>query len=925
MTTPISSVNGLVSGIQWQSLITQIMQGEQQTQLDPVTAQQTAAQAQNAAWTQFQTVVSTFRDSAAAIADPSLFDELTATDTKSPTSGQELVTATAAAGAAPGTYGVEVLGLAASQKVSGAMVADSSTALGISGQFSLNGIAITVASSDSLSALADKINSADSGTTPSGVSATILSGAAGSRLVLTSDQTGASGIAMVDDGQGTLQALGLTDGTQTANITSSGATQTYMLSSANASVGSLLGLPMPGATSISVGGQSIAVDLSVDSLSTIAAKINAATGNPTAASVQTETVGTQTLYRLVTNGAVETDPAANATDSARALSVLGFTQGGLSGVTQVVQSANGFTDASGGLAASGTTLLTNLQANGQSLGFSVGDTIKIAGTSGNGTSVARTFTIGAGSTMQDLLSAINDSSTGFGAGTRSATASIVNGHINLTDSLAGDSQLGISLTATKANGNTISLGAFSTSNGGTVGRSRQLAAGSDATIRADGQVVTSSSNTVTNAIGGVTLNLLAAEQGTTVNVTVARNTSDITSKIQAFVTAYNAIGSFITTNTVQATTSTSSSTPSTPAGPLANDATIRSMGSSLTNALVGSIPGLTGSYTAASLVGLQHDSNGVLSLNTTTFSAALQTNFNAVKQLFAVTGNPTDSQISFVSAGVAAQPSTTPYAVNITQAATTGAVTGSVWSTYATAGAPDTMSVSDISTGGTGSITLANGDSIDTVVQKLNSMFAAQKMHLTAAKTSDGRLQISTSDYGSAGGFTVGYTPGAGGDGTAALGIAAQSYSGLDVAGTINGAAGTGRGQYLTGASGDASEGIILQYTGTTARSAGTVAVTLGVGGTLDQIASNLAATNTGGVAEEITATQAESDLMASRITDIQARLAAEQATLTQEFVNMETAMAQAQALGSALSAQIGGLQSTSSSQSSSSGQTTGG
>ena len=70
-------------------------------------------------------------------------------------------------------------------------------------------------------------------------------------------------------------------------------------------------------------------------------------------------------------------------------------------------------------------------------------------------------------------------------------------------------------------------------------------------------------------------------------------------------------------------------------------------------------------------------------------------------------------------------------------------------------------------------------------------------------------------------------TPGAGGDGTASLGLAAGTYAGTDVVGTINGVAGIGRGQFLTGAKGDASEGVTIQYTGSAVRAVGTLALSL--------------------------------------------------------------------------------------------------
>jgi flagellar hook-associated protein 2 len=915
MTTPIGTVQGLASGIQWQTMIQQIVAADSARELDPVTAQQTTDTNANAAWKQFQTVMGSFQTAAAALADPAAFDLFTASVPNSATSQDTLLSATASTGAQPGTYAMQVLSLASAQSLSGSSFSSSTSPLNISGQFDLNGIAINVATTDSMSSIADKINAADAGTTPSGVRATILSSTNGSHLVLTSDATGAQGISAVDDSNGTFQALGFSDGTAVANIAASGATQTFAVSSATQSIGSLLSLTPPAPTSILVGGKSIAVDLSTDTLTSLAAKINAATGNPSAASVQTQTVGTTTTYKLVTDSTVEVDPSATAADSARALSMLGFTQAGTGGIAQSARSANSFTDSTTSASATGSTLLANLQVNGQSLAVGVGDTINIGGTRGDGTTVTKTFTVGASSTVQDLLSAINDSATGFGTASRSATASLAGGQIAITDGTSGDSQLALSLSVTRASGGTVSLGSFGTANGGTAGRSRQVTAGTDAQFKVDGQTLTRSTNSVSDAIAGVTLNLQNAEPGTTVNLTIARDTAGIESKINSFVTAYNSVQGFITANTANgSSSSTLSSTSAAPsiAGPLANDMSITSMGYSLTTALIQSVTGLSGSYTAASQAGLMTDSKGVLSLNKTTFETALANNFTAVKNLFVTSATTTDSDLSFVSAGTSAQPSATPYPVNITQAATTAGVTGSSFTTYASSGTADAMSIADTASGKSAAIALNNGDSIDTIVQRMNDAFSSQGMRLQAVQTAGSQLQIVASDYGTTGGFAVSYTPGSDGSGISALGIAAQSYSGLDVAGTINGVAATGRGQYLTGGSGDASAGLIVRYTGTAVGSAGTISLSLGVGGLTNELASGLNAANTGSIALEITQSQSSADNLQSQIDAIQQQLATEQTNLTKQFVAMEAAMSSAQSLGATLTSQINGLTSQS-------------
>ena len=465
-----ATVNGVVSGIQWQQMVDQIMAIDQSVELTPVTNRQTAAQAEAAAWTQLQSVVGKVRDAMTALKDPTSFDVFNATASNSATSGRALLSVTAATGATPGSFAAEVLQLAQSEKLGGNVVASSSAALSISGQFALNGTVISIAGTDSLTTVRDKINAANAGTTPSGVTATIMGTGAGSQLVLTSDPTGAAGIQATDTADGVLQALGFTDGTTVANVTATGATQTNRVWSSTTAIAAALGVPLPAPSTIRVGGVSINIDLSVDSLTTIATKINLALPSSPAASVVSETVGSRTAYRLQTDATVET----NAAGSAAILSALGFTNAGRGGQTAAIGSANLFSSDGSGSAASGSTLLSALHIGTPSLGLATNDVVTINGTRGDGTSVSTTFKItdAATANVDDLLAAINGSTSGFGAGTRKATATIgSDGRIVLTDSTAGTSQLGLSLTVTRALGGTVSLGSFSAATGGAAGRS----------------------------------------------------------------------------------------------------------------------------------------------------------------------------------------------------------------------------------------------------------------------------------------------------------------------------------------------------------------------------------------------------------------------------------------------------------------------
>lgn len=894
MTQPLASISGIASGIQWRDLVDQIMDAEAARRFDPLAQRQSALRSQADAWRQFQTLVGTFRDAASRLQAPTSFDVFKTTLLR-PASGRELVSVSAGEKAQPGSYAIEVLGTARAERLSGAVASSATTALGVAGSFSINGRSVTVTADDTLTTLRDKINTAAAGGGSTAVTATLLSSGTGVRLVLGAQATGTAGVELLGDGSGVLQSLGFTDGSVQANIGANGATKTFRVSSGTAAVATMLGIPLPTPSTITVGGQSITVDLENDSLTSIAARIAAATGLPDSARVMSEKVGSSTRYWLETDLPVEVD-AGDAVNSARAMAVLGFTKEGRSGIAQVVAATQAYGDSSSGLAATGSSLLSNLTVNGQALALADGDTITIGGTRGDGTTVQHTFAVGAGSTLQDLLDAIGDDTSGFGAGSRTAAASLSAGRVQLSDGTAGDSALSLSLTLTRSGGSSLSLGTFNTANG-TVGRDRVITAGADAQVRVDGQLIRSSTNTISSAIPGLTISALSAEVGAITTVQVQQDLEAVAKTLRDFATAYNAVQSWATTNSAAG-------------GTLANSSSLRSMAQSMSTALLQTVVGATGVYTSAALAGLERDKNGVLSLKDTAFRAALEADPTGVRRLFSLAGSASDASVEFIAAGSKTQPSDTGYAVDITQVATQAETIGAAFATYSTAGTPDTMSITDGATGRTASVALADGDTLAAIVLRLNTAFAAESVRLTAEE-SGGALRIVSAEYGSDGGFTVAYTPGSA-DGTSTLGIAAGSYSGLDVAGSINGVVASGRGQILTGGASDDAEGLAIRYTGATARAAGSVTLSLGIGGVLGRIAQELASEASGAALQSTTATL-KADAIDPRLDDIQKRLDARRDALIRQFVAMEGALAKSQALSSALTAQIDSLRATTS------------
>src|SRR4051794_15881474 len=88
------------------------------------------------------------------------------------------------------------------------------------------------------------------------------------------------------------------------------------------------------------------------------------------------------------------------------------------------------------------------------------------------------------------------------------------------------------------------LGTLGLSTDGGTTLKRPLAAPQDAKIAIDGTTITRSSNTIADAIDGMTLNLFQADPGTTVTVEVDRSLSGVEDQIKSFADAYNALRDF---------------------------------------------------------------------------------------------------------------------------------------------------------------------------------------------------------------------------------------------------------------------------------------------------------------------------------------------------------------------------------------------
>ena len=241
-------------------------------------------------------------------------------------------------------------------------------------------------------------------------------------------------------------------------------------------------------------------------------------------------------------------------------------------------------------------------------------------------------------TVAGIAGAINSAT-----GNPGIEASVVTGtdgaHLVLTSTLTGASNT-IQVAETDTGGG-LSQVTYGTGNTGNytepTGSTPQ-----DAEFSVAGVPYTSASNTVTDALSGITLNLV----GTTTSpatLNVATDTSSTETNVATFVAAYNTMQQALASlGSYDSTTST--------AGPLMGNPLLLGIQNELQSALYSIVNTGSTSYNSLASVGITTNSDGSLSLNQDTLAAALSSNFSAVSSLFSGTSGVATSLNSQINA-----------------------------------------------------------------------------------------------------------------------------------------------------------------------------------------------------------------------------------------------------------------------------------
>lgn len=222
-------------------------------------------------------------------------------------------------------------------------------------------------------------------------------------------------------------------------------------------------------------------------------------------------------------------------------------------------------------------------------------------------------------TLEGIRTAINASGAGV-------TASIVNDGsdtpyrlVLTSDSTGTESEMTVTYSGTDSTDEASSLFGYD----GSSGNMTQTVEALDAELTINGISITSQSNTVEDAVQGVTLSLSAA--GSSQTLTISQDTDAIYDAISAFVTAYNSyVASVDTLTAYDADADT--------AGELLGDSTTRRISTQLSSDLYSAIG--SGTFSYLSQLGISLEVDGTLLIDEDTLTSAITDNIDAVSEFF---------------------------------------------------------------------------------------------------------------------------------------------------------------------------------------------------------------------------------------------------------------------------------------------------
>jgi len=893
-----SSVSGLFSGIDFRDTINKIIAVEG-ISADLLQLQIDEQREKLVAWQEFNTKLLSLKTAGDALnTDTDFITFKTDSTSSSSTEAEDLISVSTSEEAQPGSYTVEIQVRAEARKLSSKSFTDDSTALSISGEFLINGVAVNIETTDTLLDIRDAINNLNSGSDATKVTATILTVTVDSdyRLILTSDETGEDKFDLLDASSSDILESGgfdfLTGSMSIKNSVSPDDAASDYFTSATSTVDALTGLSSAPSGTIQINGSNVVLDLATMSITDVKTAIDdQSIANISTSITSTEDDDGNTIYRLEI---VDSSGTPTFTDAGNVLEALGVLE---SSVTSELKAEADSTVVIDGITINRDDNIIDDVIEGTTLNLLKSET---------GTDIQ----VNVNRDFKSVISKMNTMVKAY-----NVVVQFVKEQLQLNEEqLDEDSN--------------VTPGTLSGDSGVTSARSvARSAATATITGLPDDYNSLSKIGITVNADGKLVLDeddvraALRADFAATMRVFIAEGTA--TDSDVEFInhTKDTTEGEYTVNITQAATQTTVTGTIDLSANPLTGDETftITDLG--------------TGRVAAAELSNGDDIDTIINTINSSLSAETIETHIGSVRNTTDGSSAITATTIwNEINLGTAISNNDT-IAISGTDSSGVTIADSYLIKDVSTGTVQDFLSFIEVAFDKEISVTLDDGYLVIKDIKGRDSSFTIEisesagsldfgtlattndstsesgtegryKIEMTASKDGSNNLVLTHNNYGDFFDFTV--------TTSATLGIDDTNViAGNDVAGTIGGESATGDGQVLTGnTDNNNTDSLVILYTGSATGDQGTVKLTLGVGELINRQLGFITDKLDGFVTLRQEAIEDRIDTLDDRIFVIRERLDRKKTFLLNKFVAMEAALAVLSSRSIALTAQLRGLQS---------------
>lgn len=436
---------------------------------------------------------------------------------------------------------------------------------------------------------------------------------------------------------------------------------------------------------------------------------------------------------------------------------------------------------------------------------------------------------------------------------------------------------------------------------------------------ANALTIKKSSNSISDVIEGVTLDLKKVDTVNPIIVDVKQNTFSIQGSVQSFLDSLNEVNSF-----VEETAFFDNDTFE--KGPLFSDPNLLSIRNRVSNIMTSRVDSIApGQLRSMSEVGIElSGQTGNYQLNSTEFGKAISEKLPEVQALFGSVAIASDVDIEAV--GFTDNTQSTDalgYLVNITQAAAQAEVIG-VQDVSGGITVGETLTI--IAEGKTATASLTNGMTSSAAVTEINTALTNASITniIATYNSATGKITVRHDLYGSEHSFSMKSDKASGTAGTSGLGSTTAGttvgHTGVDVKGTIDGESATGVGNILTGNTGNTkTDGLQLKVniTATNLVSEGAlqgrVTVSRGIASQMEEYLAFLTdESREGPIQSAITKADSRVDDLQDTINLFTERAQRQRDKLLRDFASLEQALGTLQTTSNFLTGQLQQIAATS-------------